>query len=78
MDHYQVFNFNLLKENNIQQTLRFIKSEISSRKVEKLIPKRMNAQRIHQMKSFDSWDEEEKKMVMKITGDLAKELGYTI
>ena len=38
----------------------------------------MNAQRTHQMKSFDSWDEKEKSIVEEITEDLAGFYGYTI
>jgi len=76
-DQFRAFNFNQLSSYNIQQILKFINSEISPRKVEKLIPKRLNAQRTHQLKSFDHWEEEEKNMVMEITGDLAGYFGYS-
>lgn len=77
-DQYRVFNFNQLNDDNIQQILRFIGSEIPQKKVVRLIPKKMNAQRTHQMKSFNSWDEKEKGIVEEITGDLAGFYGYTI
>ena len=77
-DQYRVFNFNQLNDDNIQQILRFIGSEIPQKKVVRLIPKKMNAQRTHQMKSFNSWDEKEKGIVEEITGDMAGFYGYTI
>lgn len=77
-DQFRVFNFNQLSEDNIQQILRLIGSEIPQKKIAKLIPKRMNAQRTHHKESFDSWDAKEKSLVEEISGDLAGFYGYTI
>ena len=72
------FNFNQLEASRVQEILNFLGSDIALRKINKLIPKKINAQTIPTARNFEDWDEREKQVVAGITGDLAREWGYSI
>jgi hypothetical protein len=72
------FNFNQLEAPLIQDVLQFMGSDIALRKINKLIPKRINAQASTTVKTFENWDDKEKQIVAGITGELAREWGYSI
>jgi hypothetical protein len=77
-ERYRKFDFNQLEFSKIQAILGFLGSDIPPRKINQLIPKKINAQKSHSVKSFDNWDEQMKKTVAEITGELANELGYSL
>lgn len=77
-EQYRRFNFNQLEATRVREILKFLGSEIAIRKINKLIPKKINAQATPSVKNFAEWDEREKQIVAGITGGLAREWGYSI
>lgn len=76
-DRKYTLNFNQKNTQNIQELLNIIDVSVSEGKLDELMDKRVNSQKISTATEASSWSSAEKESVKNICGALADKFGYS-